>query len=259
MKNEETKEEERLWDDGRFLAQVVSGADGAIYRGEDLGGKTDDGGSGEILSWVIVSVLNARGTSNGTYSLSSLIYRIWSIGASSGLGEGVICIYVVFHARKVNERTERGADRLLGTSLFKWHVEKEDLLPEIEYFDSLIAFETCLSVPLCPTPLSRFMSILVWFGFFFFFFLESAWLHPCRKCRKSTLWATPSPKNLGSWRKRHFTHTLSSLRRAVWYPAQWGKVEPSCVVKFLSGRSFSVTGEIMKEKYSTGLDKFNGF
>lgn len=50
MKNEETKEEERLWDDGRFLAQVVSGADGAIYRGEDLGGKTDDGGSGEILS-----------------------------------------------------------------------------------------------------------------------------------------------------------------------------------------------------------------
>lgn len=54
------------------------------------------------------------------------------------------------------------------------------------------------------------------------------------------------------------------LRRAVWYPAQpfWaqsGKVEPSCIARFLNVRSLNVTGEIMKEKYSAGLKKFNGF
>lgn len=96
---------------------------------------------------------------------------------------------------------------------------------------------------------------------FCFVFLESAWLHPCRK---PTLPATPSPKNLGSCSKRHFTHTLNSPGRAVWHPAQpfWvqrGKVEPSCIVKFLSVRSFRVTGEIMKEKNSAGLNKFSGF
>jgi hypothetical protein len=31
------------------------------------------------------------------------------------------------------------------------------------------------------------------------------------------------------------------------------------LLKFLSGRSLNVTGEIMKEKDSTGLNKFNGF
>lgn len=185
---------------------------------------------------------DAWGTSSGVTSFSSSVQQVWSIGVSSGLGEGVFCVEMIFYAKRVNARTQSGEERLLRASLFKWRMEEQDLLAEMEYFSDLISFGRCLSVPLWS--LFRIHECFV--------LLESAWLHPCRK---STLWSTPSPKNLGSCRKRHLTHTLSSRRRE----AQWEKVEPSCIVKFLSVRSLNVTREIMKEKYSTGLNEFNGF
>lgn len=55
---------------------------------------------------------------------------------------------MIFYAKRVNGRTQNSEESLLRASLFKWCMEEEDLLAEMEYFSDLIFFGRCLSVPL---------------------------------------------------------------------------------------------------------------
>lgn len=63
------------------------------------------------------SVFRVRGTSNGTYSRNGSAYLVWTTGVSPGLGEAVICVWMVFYAWRVHETHQRGEDSLLGASL----------------------------------------------------------------------------------------------------------------------------------------------
>lgn len=140
----------------------------------------------------------------------------------------------------------------MGVLAFKWYVEKEDFLVEIEYFSNLIFFGRYVYLFFCVRFL-RFMSSL-------FCFLESVWFY---LCRKFILWVIFFFENLGSCRKRFFIYILSFLGSRVIFSLVFlslvGKVKLFCIVKFLSVRFLNVIGEIMKERYFIGLDKFSGF
>lgn len=185
---------------------TVSGADGAIYRGEDLGGKRDWWWMGDMLSSVTVSVLRCLRDIQWNIFIKQFnilglehMHELWA-GQRSRPWE------MVFYARKWMREPRRVRIDSWGHHCLN-DVWRKRISQQRLFRQSDILWDMFVSSPVPP-----FQG--PWVFYFVLFFLESVWLHPCRK---STLWATP-PKNLGSCRKRHFTHILSSLPCEIFRP-----------------------------------------
>lgn len=99
-----------------FWLRTVSGNEGTFHRGKDLGGERLGWGRDSKFSCVSVILRWLRDIQRNIPSVSAA-HWVWSTGLSSGLDEGVICLWVVFYARRVSRRTQGGDDTPEGVTV----------------------------------------------------------------------------------------------------------------------------------------------